>query len=199
MSLRVSTCLSPKHHLTSIVTSNKITGVLHFDSKAIVEDYIRSLGVPATFFLPAIFMHYVIHLLQPISPSSKTYKLSIPLPGTTKIPYISIASDAGKYLKAILLNRAALLGKQVLAAEANYTALEVIQILQEKGGLDVEFVQAPEEQYRAALGSIGFPGWLQDDMLENFKFIDEYGYYGGEDFVKDKDVSASSWLWDDLY
>lgn len=189
---RVSTCHSSKNYLTSIVTNNKITGVLHFDSKAIVEDYIRSLGMPATFFIPAIFMHYILLQLQPTGPDSKTYKLVIPISDTTQIPYISITSDAGKYLKAILLNRSSLLGKQVLAAESSHNSLEVVKILQEKGGLDVEFVQALEGQYRAALGSKGFPDWLQDDLLANLKYIEEYGYYGGEDFVKGKDVSASS-------
>jgi len=191
-----SKCSDPRFFLLCelifTATNGKISGVLHFDSKAIVEDYIRSLGIPATFFLPAVFMNFIPLMIRPASPGSKSYKLVIPIPGTTKVPYISIASDAGKYIKAILLNRSATLGKQVLAAEGEYTGVETAQIMREKTGLDIEFEQASEEDYRAVLGSIGFPDWLQDDMCQTFQYFSEFGYFGGQDFIKVQEVRPFS-------
>lgn len=40
----------------SIVSGGKLPNVRHFDSKAAVEEYIRSLGIPAVFLDPGCFM-----------------------------------------------------------------------------------------------------------------------------------------------
>jgi hypothetical protein len=50
---------------------------------------------------------------------------------------MSVVEDTGKYVKAILLNREKLLGKQVCAAEKNYTVEDCVALLGEKAGVDV--------------------------------------------------------------
>jgi hypothetical protein len=37
-------------------TNGELTAVAHFDSKASVEEYVRTIGVPASFFMPGLFM-----------------------------------------------------------------------------------------------------------------------------------------------
>lgn len=40
----------------NIVSGGKLPNVRHFDSKAVVEEYIRSIGIPAVFLDPGCFM-----------------------------------------------------------------------------------------------------------------------------------------------
>ncbi|PMD52673.1 NAD(P)-binding protein [Hyaloscypha bicolor E] len=83
------------------ITEGKTTGVLHFDSKPIVKEYIISLGIPSP--------PYLLFWLKPVSPSpsptSKSYKSFLPLTQSLKLPMIPVNCDTGKYVKAILLNR----------------------------------------------------------------------------------------------
>jgi hypothetical protein len=39
-----------------LVTNGTNTGVLHFDSKAVVQDYMESIKLPATYLQLAVFM-----------------------------------------------------------------------------------------------------------------------------------------------
>ncbi|CZR56703.1 related to nitrogen metabolic regulation protein nmr [Phialocephala subalpina] len=171
----------------SKITGGKNTGVLHFDSKAVVEEYMKSIGLPATFLLLGVFFHYSLFQLVPTSsdPAKKSYTLKVPLPLSTKYALIDANKDVGKYVKSILLNRDALLGKQVLGGVREYSIEEAAGILRDVGGLDVKAAQVSEVEYRGILAAVGFPEFLQDDMVSNMKYIEEYGFFGGEDVKRD--------------
>jgi hypothetical protein len=185
--------LLPLVSLTEIpVTDGKFTKVLHFDGKALVEEHIRSLGIPATFLLLGGFMTYTLFMLSPVpsTGSSKAYKLSLPVASSTKWPLISVTQDTGNYVKAILLNREKVLGKQICAAEKEYTLEECVGLMREKAGLDVTYEQATEEDYRKALEAKGLPEVFRDEMCENMRYVSEYGFFGGVGLEAGHEVSA---------
>jgi len=169
-------------------TGGKNTGVLHFDSKAVVEEYMRSIGLPATFLLLGVFMHYILFQLVPKPLGSKSYVLQFPVSLNTKYPLISVSTDVGKYVKSILLNREKLLGKQIIAGEREYTVQETADILKDVGGLDVVAEQIGEKEYRGILAARGFPEFLQDDMLSNMDYFGTNGFFNGEDVRRDHDI-----------
>ena len=39
-----------------IVSNGALSRAYHFDSKAVVEEYVRELGIPASFFMPGFYM-----------------------------------------------------------------------------------------------------------------------------------------------
>ncbi len=179
------------------VTKGKFSGVEHFDSKAKVEEYIRSIGIPATFFLPGFFMSNIPgSMLMPNPQSSEhEYVLNGPFPQTTKIPLLDVTGDTGKFVKAILLHREKLLGKRVLAATDYYTPKDIIQAFQAafpKAGKGAHFNQLSEEVYKGILGSVGMPKKAQDELYENIMFMDEFGYYGKESLDESHAVSLIS-------
>jgi hypothetical protein len=51
-------------------THGELTAVKHFDSKAAVEEYIRSIGQPASFFMPGLFMSYPFPSFKKVRNSS---------------------------------------------------------------------------------------------------------------------------------
>ena len=99
---------------------------------------------------------------------------------TLKFPLISVNKDTGKYVKAILLNKEKLLGKQVYAGEKEYEIGEIIEIMKSERGLDVVFEQCSDEQFRGALAAAGLPEFMQQDMSDNMKYVAEYGFANGE-------------------
>jgi uncharacterized protein YbjT (DUF2867 family) len=152
---------------------------LHFDSKAVVEEYIRSLGIQASFLLQGIFMNQIIQFLLPtISPSgSKAYKFIAPVPADTKMPLISVNKDTGKYVKAMLLHPEKVLGERIYTGEKYYTMDETAEIMKRVGGLDVEYEQCTDEAFRKSLAGVGAPEFLQEDMSQNMKYVQEYGFF----------------------
>ncbi|KAF8857511.1 NAD(P)-binding protein [Acephala macrosclerotiorum] len=170
------------------ITKGKNTGVLHFDSKAVVEEYMKSIYLPATFLLLGVFFPYVLFQLVPTSadPNKKLYALKSPLPTSTKYALIDVNNDVGKYVKSIPLNREKLLGKQVLGRERESV------VLRDVGGLDVKAEQVSEVEYRGILAAVGFPKFLQDDMVSNMEYIQEYGFFGGEDVKRDHHLLTES-------
>lgn len=161
------------------VSNGTITGVLHLDSKAVVEEYIRSLGIPASFLLQGIFMNQIVHFFLPsASPSgSKSYKLTTPCPASTKMPLISVNKDTGKYVKGMLLHPEKVLGERIYTGEKEYTMDETVEIVKRVGGLDVSYEQCTDEAFRKSLAGVGAPEFLQEGMSQNMKYAQEYGYF----------------------
>lgn len=174
-----------------LVTEGKITGVLHFDSKAIVEEYIGSLGIPATFVHLSVFMSYLLFFLKPTNPGSKSYKFSVPFPTNIKLPMISVNEDTGKYAKAILLNREKVLGKQVLVGEKDYSPDDIVRIMRDVGGLDVVSEEITHGEYRKSLAMRGVPDFFIDDMSDNMRYIQTYGFFNGKSLDGGHEVSRS--------
>jgi hypothetical protein len=121
----------------------------------------------------------------------KSYKLPFPIPGTTPLPLISVASSTGIYVKSILLQKDKSLGKQICAAQGWYSLNDIVRIIRDEGGLDVVFEQCSDAEYKAGLASKGLPDFFQEDMSENAKWIAEWGFYGGKEGVLEEGHQVS--------
>ncbi|PVH77929.1 NmrA-like family protein [Cadophora sp. DSE1049] len=174
------------------ITSGKITGVLHFDSKAIIEDHIRSLSIPSAFLHLGVFMEQLPLMLIPTSPNAKSYKLITPISTSTKIPLISVRADTGKYVKSIILNREKMLGKVVMGGVKEYTVQEAANVMVGIGGLDIVAEKCAYEEYKGMLVEFGLPEFVADDMTENMKYFEEYGFFGGGTVENDHSILSES-------
>lgn len=174
---------SPPVLLTTLaVTNGKLSKVYHFDSKAKIEQYVREIGIPATFFLPGFFMSNIPgQMLREMSPGNWT--LALPMPDTAPIPLFAPELDSGKFLKAIVLNREKLLGRQVLAATAYVTPAQIVASFKKafpEAGKTASFYRLPHDQFLGAMRGAGLPDFAAEELLENMRLMDEGGYYGGE-------------------
>lgn len=97
----------------------------------------------------------------------------------------------GKFVKAIIKNRDATLGKQILGAENYYTPEQILSALKEATGKNTNFVQVSAEQYKGFL-----PPFIAEEMLENHLFIEEPGYYNGAELKESHEIledKLTSW------
>ncbi|KAF3479620.1 NmrA family transcriptional regulator [Arthroderma uncinatum] len=162
------------------VSGGKLTGVSHFDSKAAVEEYIRKIGVPATFFLPGFYMSNIPG--QALNNMGGVYNLSNPVPNNAPFPLFDADRDTGKFVKAILLNREKVLGKQIYGATDYYTPDQIIadfQAAKPQDGKGGAAIQIPDQTFKGFLGMNGMSEEAQEEMLQNMQLLYLYGYYGG--------------------
>ncbi|KAI0007778.1 putative NmrA-like family domain-containing protein 1 [Xylariaceae sp. FL0662B] len=169
-------------HNIKELSHGKLAHVYHFDSKAIVEDYVRSLGIPATFFMPGFYMSNIPGKMFKPSPPDNAWTFGLPVAGTAPIPVYD-TRDTGKYVKAIVLNWEALLGKRLLGATAYVSAQEIVDVFKKvypEAGKTARFFQLPEDAFRGYMKSQGSPDFIVDEMYENMRLLEDFGYYGGE-------------------
>ena len=167
-------------HITKL-SNGKFPGVEHFDTKATVEQYIRDIGTPATFFLPGFFMSNFPGAMLRQLPPDNSWTLALPMHSETPIPCIDVNSDTGKFVKGILTNRDSLLGKRVLASTAYYTPTEIVATfagLYPEAGKTAKFVELPKDTYKSMLQQSGLPEKGAEELYQNMAFMYEFGYYG---------------------
>ena len=178
--------------ILSPVSRGALSQVHHFDSKANVEEYIRQIGVPATFFMPGFYMSNLSGQFFKPNPENGTYRFALPIPGNSPMPLFDTGSDTGKFVKAILLNREKWLGKNVLGATDYYTPDQIVEQFKEvkpKAGQGATFAELPPEVFKGFLAKAGMPEPVQEEMLQNMQLMPQFGYYGGASLKESHDVS----------
>jgi hypothetical protein len=181
------------------VSGGVFSNVHHFDSKADVEDYIREIGIPATFFLPAVYMSNFVPAKSFRPSPQPPHAFTLALPGVPKdkkvIPLLWAEEDTGKFVKGILKNREKLLGKRVLAADRYYSSEEMVQIFSEvkpEAGKGAQAVALPPQVYRDILMKTGLPEFAAVELSENFEMCAQCGYFDGADLEAYHSVSSVS-------
>ncbi|OBT51940.1 hypothetical protein VE04_06437 [Pseudogymnoascus sp. 24MN13] len=169
-------------HVTDI-TNGRLKHVLHFDMKADVERYIRSKGLPSTFILPGYFMSNFTALQMLKKGDGGVYTLVFPVTSEAKFPLIDTEADIGKYVVAAIKNRTDVLGKQILAAADYYTPTRIISEFEEVTGKKGRFMPVDSETYKSFL-----PESMAEEMLENHLFIEDPGYFAGQDLKGSLDL-----------
>lgn len=76
-------------------SGGRLKHVPHFDQKARIEQYIRSIGVPATFVLPGYFMNNYTKTGMLRKGDDGVYTLAYPVGEDAQFPLIDIESDLG--------------------------------------------------------------------------------------------------------
>ncbi|KAL4906691.1 hypothetical protein BDW74DRAFT_150966 [Aspergillus multicolor] len=175
-------------------TGGRLKNVPHFDQKAQVEQYIRDLGIPATFVLPGYFMSNYVSMGLIRKGDDGVYTLAYPVNEGSKFPLVDIEGDFGKYVGSALKNPTKTQGVQILAASDYYTPTRILSEFEEVTGHKTRFVQIDYETYKSFM-----PGYLGLEMLENHLFIEEPGYFLGrslkesQELVADAGFKLTSW------
>jgi uncharacterized protein YbjT (DUF2867 family) len=155
-------------------TKGAITAVEHFDSKAQIEEYIRSIGQPATFFMPGMFMSVGMNNMRKL-PDGKYYFTSPFPPETTKVPLYSPADDTGTFVAAALLLPDETLNKRILGCAGYITPNQIVKDFTEATGIEAGFKQLTWDEFKANL-----PPVAAEELTANFKLVVDFDYYVGE-------------------
>lgn len=109
----------------------------HFDAKADVEAYIRTLPIAKTFYSPGAFMQNFTSYFRAIPMGSGSFSMMQFVSPETKLPLIDITNDTGKFIEAILQRPEDYEDRVVAAAAGVYSFQEVADIMSKLSGKDI--------------------------------------------------------------
>ncbi|KAJ5248921.1 hypothetical protein N7468_000372 [Penicillium chermesinum] len=162
----------------SKTTNGRLVNITHFDGKAEVERYIRSLGIPATFVMLGVFMSELFTLIQKGEDGSFT--LALPVSTKAPTPLIDASKDTGNFVRAALVNPPKE-GSNTIHASAGYYTPEQIGVdFEAATGKQLAVVSVPGEVFKSFLGA-SMPPHLVLEVYENLLLLEEEGYYAGAD------------------
>ncbi|KAL1989101.1 hypothetical protein VTN96DRAFT_5864 [Rasamsonia emersonii] len=155
-------------------SGGKYSKVDHFDAKAEVEEYIRTvLPIKSAFFAPGSFMQNFSGMMAPRPVGDGTYAIAAVAAPTTQLPLIDIASDAGKFVGTILAEPDRYEGKVLSSAAGLYTMEEIVQIISKVTGKTVRYIQLSETVFRGFLPPHG-----ADHLVQMLLYFQDVGYFG---------------------
>ncbi|KAL6692997.1 NAD(P)-binding protein [Trichoderma pleuroticola] len=134
----------------SSVRGGTLVNAHHFDSKVAVEQYIRSIGIPAVFLDTGCFMSNLKTLM--VSKTSDGYTMRLPLLETTEIPLIDVASDTGKWVVSSLLRKSEALRQHFVLEEGWYRVKDVCDLFSRVAGKTLRFEHLSDSEYTASVG-----------------------------------------------
>ena len=164
-----------------VATNGQMSKVYHFDSKANAADYMESLSIPLTRFMPG---YYLSNLPSSFRPGSDGGALThyIPVAPATKIPIFHAEEDTGKFVKAIFLKPEQTVGKTVRGATTDMSFADIASTLAKlrpgkaKGAT---ITQVPREAFKQNLQNVGMSEDVAEDLTEMYEFFALKGYFNG--------------------
>ncbi|GJJ67785.1 NAD(P)H dehydrogenase (quinone) [Entomortierella parvispora] len=155
----------------AIISHNKYN-VAVFDSKYKVQQYIRTLPVNSTFFVPGSFMQNFKHALHPKPVGDGTFVISAPYDLTTELPLMS-AVDSGKWVATLVEHPDKYKDAEVRAAAGMYTVDEIIKTISRVTGKVVKFNKISIDAFKSSL-----PPGVAGPLADQYQYISEFGYFG---------------------
>ena len=142
-----------RYVFSSVIGAKDDTGIPHIDSKGVVEDRIRELGLTATVLRPVYFME---NFLAPwMWPSIRDGRLPLALKPETRFQMVAV-DDVGEYGAAAFLRPDDFVGATIPLASAEGTGDEIAAAWSRKLGRPVDFHPLPldqlEEIFASSLG-----------------------------------------------
>lgn len=140
----------------SQISSGKYTMMTPFDSKAVVEEYIRGLPIQSAFYSPGGFIENfqspgVLAPQRVVERGEEVWVMRRNVSAEAKVGLIDASGDTGKFIGAILAKPDEYEGKVFCAAQAFYTNREIVDIMSKTTGKKVVFQQVSTEAFRESL------------------------------------------------
>ena len=147
-----------KHFIyTSVASADKNTGIVHFDSKFTIEEFIRSIDIPYTIIRPVFFMDNFFMMKEQIDQGNIMNAI---LPD---VPIQMLASnDIGRIVARVFENRENYLGKAFDIAGDSLTMPDAARIFGKKLGKEVGYTALSMEDFASAMGEeyAGMVDWF---------------------------------------
>lgn len=175
-----------KHFVySSVASSDRKTGLLHFDSKWEIEKYIHSLNLPYTIIRPVFFMENFKGWFKPAKANGE-YAINLVMHPYTRLQMIAV-NDIGTIASIIFENRDEYLGKTIELAGDNPDMKEVASEYSKFLGKPVELKEIPLDVLRSN----------SKEMADMFEWFINVGYKADIDSVKKINpsiINFKNWL-----
>lgn len=142
----------------------------HLDEKGEVEEYIRSLDIKSSFFLPSSFMQNLYTMLKPQKQDDGTYVIDfLDTGGELGISVIDIKRDTGNYVGYILNHLDECQGKVIYGAVQRLTVDELAQVMSKSTGKTITVRKLPRDKFLSFI-----PDPLHKAICDMYEYLYEY-------------------------
>ncbi len=150
---------------SSVGGADRNTGIPHFESKAGIERYVKSLGLPYTILQPVYFMNNFDSFSAPTPAEDGTLQISMGLPADVPLQLIAV-DDIGAFAAIAFDNREHYLGKSIELAGDERTLESITAAISAAIGKPVRYVALPIDAVRQ----------FSDDAAIMFEWFIDRGY-----------------------
>lgn len=147
---------------SSVGGAERDTGIQHFDSKWLIEEYVRSLGVPATVLRPVFFMDNWLRSTDALLGG----QLPQPLSRDTVLQQIAV-DDIGAFAALAFSKPNAWIGRAVELAGDELTMTQLAATFGRALGREVAYVQVPWGAFEQQAG---------EDITVMYRWFESHGY-----------------------
>ncbi|MCM0673394.1 NmrA/HSCARG family protein [Micromonospora phytophila] len=149
---------------SSIDGADRDSGVPHFESKHRGEQYIRSLGLPATILRLVSFMdNFATYATPPLI--DDTIVMSWPPKPDTKLQMIAV-DDIGAFAALAFAQPDEFIGRTIALAGDELTMTEVVETFTKVTGIPARYTEQDIEQVRA----------YSEDLAAMYEFFENKGF-----------------------
>ncbi|RMY69079.1 hypothetical protein D0862_14915 [Hortaea werneckii] len=168
-----------RHYVwSSLPWAEKLTGgvlrhVDHFDSKAMVEEYVEANKgeMVVSYYMPAMFLTMTKTLVKAVD---GTPMLSVPFPSDSIAwPLVDVRGDGGKYVMGLFEAGEQANGVKINAVSTWTTPKEIVATLSKAAGKEVVYNPVSTEVFGGF-----FPEAIRAELIETLRLVGEYSYYG---------------------
>lgn len=125
---------------SSVGGAARHTGIPHFESKRRVEEYIESLGIPATFVRPTFFYDNLAS--QSSAPEDGAIVVRLPIPDGVPLQMVAV-DDIGAVAAAVLVDPSRVPAGAVEIAGDELTGSQIADAFGRRAGLPARFEALP--------------------------------------------------------
>jgi uncharacterized protein YbjT (DUF2867 family) len=145
---------------TSVAGAHMNTGIPHFESKRVIEEHIKSTGIPYTILRPAsLYENFLIPQVK-----SRVYKgkLVTPLAPAT-IQQMVASEDVGRMTVHAMMNPELYVSRTIFLVAEQMSMMEAARVFSEAMGNPVRYMQLPRFITRLVMGK---------DLYTMFRWMD---------------------------
>lgn len=147
--------------LASVASADRATGIPHFESKAQIEQHLRSSRVPNTVVAPSYFYE---NLGDPVETIANG-ELILPLTESRPLQQVALA-DLGRLVASLVDRRVEFLGARIEVAGDQPTPEQMAAALAVAGGRPVRYRRISLEEIAERSG----------DLATMYRFLEQTGY-----------------------
>ena len=155
-----------KHFVySSVGSADHNTGIPHFESKWEIEQYIRTLGLPATIFRPVFYMYNFNSSMFNLRQSILGGTLSLAIRPDKTLQMLA-AEDLGVFVNISFEKPDDFIGKAIELAGDEMTMQQTAEVFTRVMGRPVRFIEMPLEQVRS----------VSQEIFLMFQWFNDKGY-----------------------
>jgi uncharacterized protein YbjT (DUF2867 family) len=148
---------------SSVASADQKTGIPHFESKARIEEHIRTTGMRYTILRPVFFMENLLGMRAGIEQGT----LAMPLSPRRKLQMIAV-DDIGGFAAMAFEHSGNWADRVMEIAGDDLTMQEIAQALSVKTGHTVRYVQTPWDRFENQVGK---------EIADMFHWFEREGFH----------------------